>query len=661
MPQNPSRRTIQAEKNTSRNEKPGKYPILKPAYYSLLMLTGICIALFIFFLVYNAAWILGDDNQLLSTIFSGKIWPINHAWLYGRFYPLYYVEFIPFIVIGNIPSLVFSWVAVKMIATIALLYLVLRESAEQTPFKIRNPIHKPSVGNMIIFIFILLFLFGTDIFKVYGITIYPEQTLIPALILFIYAYFKIEKTGSPVWIFICILSANIACYLKEPVFVIFLIIGMAGIIAYRGRSKKQIITDLLLIFSTILFVGLYYFLVRRNATSLYNEGRALGSGYWDIIKSIVAAHPLILLLTVVAIVRSGMILVRRQWNVMDAILIAPLAYSAAFVVLKLYAAYYFTPVYILSIPALFYILTTWFTSRFKLLQTGAVLIAAALIPCYLLAPGKTISTIKSIQQARVYDPKLIDILARSKTYFYTIKVTDPKMKFINQIDSWQIGTFNNFIDFKRNGFVSNTPQIESISDINAPLLREPNAIILIPDRFRSMELSKTYNLYLLKTSCGVDCYSFSPRHMDLFLNPVKLSVDLPVGNNGWFRYGWSKYDPSVKSRWTDGEKAALFLPVGDVTAPLELTITGRPWVPQKERIIDVFAYDTKIATWRFTNNYEQIEKKALIPPDLIRNGTVEIILDIHNAVSPYEVGESNEKRKLGLRCRSIRLDPITRP
>jgi polysaccharide pyruvyl transferase WcaK-like protein len=130
------------------------------------------------------------------------------------------------------------------------------------------------------------------------------------------------------------------------------------------------------------------------------------------------------------------------------------------------------------------------------------------------------------------------------------------------------------------------------------------------------------------------------------------------GNSDAYRAGeWA--DPERWGTWTDGHRATLTFVVREApSVPVELTVVANAYVRAKHPNLRVFVVcgRTILAEWLLDTADVQ-ELKVPIPLMLMaEKGPLTVAFQIVNPVSPNEMGESEDRRQLGLGFRSVRLN-----
>ena len=115
----------------------------------------------------------------------------------------------------------------------------------------------------------------------------------------------------------------------------------------------------------------------------------------------------------------------------------------------------------------------------------------------------------------------------------------------------------------------------------------------------------------------------------------------------YFRSGWGAKEPGAV--WTDGHSASLMLHI-DKAGPLTVSVQAMAFLAHPDSVQNVIvrAGQTRLAAWRYDKASASGLRTVKVPADLIRNGNLELDLDLPDAASPAEQKVSGDTRRLGL-------------
>ena len=112
-------------------------------------------------------------------------------------------------------------------------------------------------------------------------------------------------------------------------------------------------------------------------------------------------------------------------------------------------------------------------------------------------------------------------------------------------------------------------------------------------------------------------------------------------------------------RWSDSQRVGIRIPLQDAnTYPVGLNITGIPFVAnaQPELTLQASINGVHVITRTFTE-YKMQSFKVDIPKTATHNDYIELIIEFDKIVSPKEIGEGPDERRLGFMFHSIELVP----
>lgn len=137
----------------------------------------------------------------------------------------------------------------------------------------------------------------------------------------------------------------------------------------------------------------------------------------------------------------------------------------------------------------------------------------------------------------------------------------------------------------------------------------------------------------------------------------KFGTDIYFGKDGnsiiYQETGWSY--PEEYITWTEGKKAELSLPIEPVTSDIIMKVNMEPLIINgidKQRVI-IYINNKKTGTWIAGSSGEY---EITIPKDYIETSTLNITFELPDAVSPESMGIGEDKRVLGLKLSSIKLE-----
>mgnify|MGYP003707839123 CR=1 FL=1 len=93
---------------------------------------------------------------------------------------------------------------------------------------------------------------------------------------------------------------------------------------------------------------------------------------------------------------------------------------------------------------------------------------------------------------------------------------------------------------------------------------------------------------------------------------------------------------------------------------LKLEILCKPYITKKNDSVefDIFVNDSFNKNIKLTNKNQGQKIEILIEKKLVKNNEIKVDFNFKNPISPYEVLESPDSRKLGILVKNIIMSPI---
>ncbi len=210
-----------------------------------------------------------DENIFANAITSGTFPPLKFAGS-GRFAPLSFQDNRPILFSGLdtnlIIKLLYTYNATKLVAFIALIWLILKKST--------NLLLAGATC-------LCILLFIPSKFHHFYSLIFPENTIIMLLGIWILSFYLAYETDKLMYYFVAFIAGVFAAYMKETAFLLFSSASCVVLLLnYSSITRRARIFHVLNIFSIVIFLTLYYLIVFRHATSFYNTLRIAG-GFLD--------------------------------------------------------------------------------------------------------------------------------------------------------------------------------------------------------------------------------------------------------------------------------------------------------------------------------------------------------------------------------------------
>ena len=127
-------------------------------------------------------------------------------------------------------------------------------------------------------------------------------------------------------------------------------------------------------------------------------------------------------------------------------------------------------------------------------------------------------------------------------------------------------------------------------------------------------------------------------------------------NDNYYGFGWS-HNFKKLGIWSEGPISTLLFRTDKNYGDLKLEISCQPYITKKNNIseLDIYVNNTFNQNLKLTKNNQDEKIKILINEKLIKNNEIKIDFNFKNLVSPYEVLESPDSRKLGILIKNIKI------
>lgn len=153
---------------------------------------------------------------------------------------------------------------------------------------------------------------------------------------------------------------------------------------------------------------------------------------------------------------------------------------------------------------------------------------------------------------------------------------------------------------------------------------------------------------------------YNPEEVINTLPTYEYGTVTTFGRNGTAQQyqmaGWSS--PEDGFTWTDGHNAVLALQPENIDSDLTLKITASPYLGRgalDQQRVTVYVNEHQVGEWLFDQPGAQ-EKTVTIPHDILEDEIQYIAFGLLDAVSPKDLGQSEDGRDLALAVRSIMID-----
>ena len=129
--------------------------------------------------------------------------------------------------------------------------------------------------------------------------------------------------------------------------------------------------------------------------------------------------------------------------------------------------------------------------------------------------------------------------------------------------------------------------------------------------------------------------------------------------DSYYGFGWS-HNLGKPGIWSEGPISTLVFRTEENYGDLKLEISCRPYITKKNSTteFDIYVNNSLNKNMKLTNKDQDETFEILIKEQFIENNEIKIDFNFKNLISPYEVLESPDARKLGILVKNIRLNPI---
>jgi|TARA_Y100000294_G_scaffold114373_1_gene106056 hypothetical protein len=154
-----------------------------------------------------------------------------------------------------------------------------------------------------------------------------------------------------------------------------------------------------------------------------------------------------------------------------------------------------------------------------------------------------------------------------------------------------------------------------------------------------------------------DIQAFSEIKPKLLMMNQKQNLFFEDKDN-FYGLGWS-HNFKKPGIWSEGYNSTLFFRIDKTDDDLQLEIYCNPYITEKNNVLefDIYVNNSFNKNMKLTNKQDE-KFDILIKKDSIKNNKVKIDFEFKDPVSPYEVLESPDSRKLGILVKSITINSI---
>ncbi len=335
------------------------------------------IVFFYFILIfYKANLGIIDDYNLAGSFFEGRFLSFFIFPEIGRFFPLLGLEYNFVSLFLVCPVAFYTCNAFQFLLVVFLLFKILDEII---------------INNKLKYFLILIFILSPGFVTSWLRCLVAERDLVLFFVIFLYFYLKFQNNQKLLFLIVGLLSANIALYYKEPG---FLMLGTFSffhlIFGWKEINVRRRIFDFLLLFSSFIFIVVYYFVVYiHRGESLYGNSSWQPFFYsFSLFINYVLNNPLLFLNIIFFLWRCYCFFKKKiKFNFLyDSMSFAAIVYCLVYFKMRMFTPYYLLPAYVFALPALVYYFSNinW---REKIFLKIASIATLLLVVCSSLPAG----------------------------------------------------------------------------------------------------------------------------------------------------------------------------------------------------------------------------------------------------------------------------------
>ena len=302
----------------------------------VLILAFVC-----YCILHNANWLFmgsmpGDDYQFLMTTAVGKA---SHGSTWSsRFWPLGLSDYSLLLLFGQCGRTAIAhyiWNCVTLVISCLLMFEI---------------IYKTTKSFLSTYVALLFAFIASGFAQIHMECIYPERMISFVICVFLFSVGKAQKSQNAGWYALAFVMAAYSTYMKELVFVIFLVFATIQLL-FDKLSRKDKVFYVALIFNSLVFISLYgYRRIFKPQKDIY---ATVISSVSEISFSQFLNEPIFIFIVALCIIRAYSVLIKhnRENLITDAALWAAMAYAFCYFLLNLHHGYYLYPSVVLSLPA----------------------------------------------------------------------------------------------------------------------------------------------------------------------------------------------------------------------------------------------------------------------------------------------------------------------
>lgn len=320
---------------------------IKLVFWGLwVILVSICV----FYIIYNAHWIIGDDAIIIRHTGSGRAFrpmdTVNPQT--GRFFPFSYLAYNVLLLFNDgyiSPRAHYMLHGVFFVVFSLSFTIMLLKSLENL-----NTVYKYILSFLTLVVFVgRVYPQYTECFS----TSWCGYSIVALFVMFTFLFYEKRK-----WVYgvVALLFINYLCYCGESCFVLPISMGVCALIFQRKTlSLQEKIFNWLLVGSALLFLSLYAIIVLPNVESVYDGAHGTSVGLLEnAIKMILAQKLLVLALIVLVIRIIDVVRNKKVYCFYDNLLLTAAACCLGNFILRLNWTLYYNVAAVLTIPSILY-------------------------------------------------------------------------------------------------------------------------------------------------------------------------------------------------------------------------------------------------------------------------------------------------------------------
>lgn len=129
--------------------------------------------------------------------------------------------------------------------------------------------------------------------------------------------------------------------------------------------------------------------------------------------------------------------------------------------------------------------------------------------------------------------------------------------------------------------------------------------------------------------------------------------------DNYYGFGWS-HNFKKPGIWSEGPMSTLFFRIDQSYGDLKLEVFCTPYITKKNNVLelDIYVNNSFNKNIKLTNNNQGEKFEVIIKREFINEDEIKIDFNFKNPISPYEVFESPDSRKLGILVKNIKIGLI---